>query len=289
VRRLDIKAEGMPAMMIPPPAFEAPDGVRIYRRDPRLSDGGPGGRGFKEGERIETVTYVFEKAGDYVLPAVAIEWFDTATNRIETARADEVKLSIAQAPVAESVMPPEPPRTDEPTPARATLWKGLFALVFALVLGGVIFATVRRIAPRLRDRAASRRQARENSEAAAFERVRQAVAASNRMATYRELDLWARRLGFRSVTDWAAAAGDKQLQTDLGRLEKALFGPAAETAAWNDAAQLLSRLSADRTSWLNEQRRTAPARTALPALNPPMFEANRSGLAGPGAHGAAMQ
>ncbi|MGO4841058.1 hypothetical protein AB4144_53275, partial [Rhizobiaceae sp. 2RAB30] len=63
VRTVTVVADGMQAMMIPVPAFEAPDGVRVYPHDPVLSDRTDTGQGAIGGKRVDRVTYGFEKPG----------------------------------------------------------------------------------------------------------------------------------------------------------------------------------------------------------------------------------
>src|SRR5262249_30510298 len=83
VRTVDTYAERTQAMMIPPPEFEAPAGVRVYRQDPVLTDETKDRVGFQGGRRVDRVTYVFEKPGDYKLPAIEVGWFNAAANRQE--------------------------------------------------------------------------------------------------------------------------------------------------------------------------------------------------------------
>ena len=64
-RTVSAFAERTPATMIPPPAFDAPAGVRVYRMDPVLSDETKDRVGLIGGHRTDRVTYLFEKPGDY--------------------------------------------------------------------------------------------------------------------------------------------------------------------------------------------------------------------------------
>ena len=269
VRTVDIKADGMPSMMIPPPAFAASDGVRIYRKDPKLSDGEGNRQGFKQGERIETVTYVFEKPGDYVLPAVAIDWFDAATNKIETAKADEVKVTIAPAPVtAPGLAPPEEAAPEKRAPPVG--WRTLLAAIAVLAaIAAVAVLFTRRWLPRLRDWVARRRQAQQESEAAYFGKVERAFATgSDAMAVYKALDRWVSRAGFRSIGSWAAATTDRQLQADVMNLERSLFGPTDTPMSQEDARSVFARISEARKALLARRRRDSRAKPALLPLNP---------------------
>lgn len=69
-RRLDIFASHTQAVMIPPPSFEAPPGVRVYHKDPQLSDVTAERGEFVGGRRVDVATYVFNQPGTYVLPEI---------------------------------------------------------------------------------------------------------------------------------------------------------------------------------------------------------------------------
>jgi len=267
VRTVDIKAEGMPAMMIPPPAFAAPDGVRIYRKDPRLSDGQGDRQAFKQGERIETVTYVFEKPGDYVLPAVAIDWFDAAANKTETAKADEIKVTIAPGEAPAPALAPEQPASEEagsPFDWRTPLaW---IAVAAAIAAAAVLF--VRRWLPHLRDWFARQRQMEKESEPAYFRQVEQAFATGDALTAYKALDRWTAKAGFKAIGGWAMATGDARLTNDVEALERCIFGRPGESGTWRDAAPMLERIAASRRASRAIRHRSALDEPRLPPLNP---------------------
>ena len=97
-RTIEVFAERTPAMMIPPPRFDAPAGVRAYPRDPVLRDETVDRVGFVGGRRTDTVTYVFGTAGDFTLPAIEIAWLDPATGKQQVARAPAIQVSVAPNP-----------------------------------------------------------------------------------------------------------------------------------------------------------------------------------------------
>ena len=109
VRTITITAEGIQAMMIPPPTVDAPSGVRMYRQDPVLKDETTDRGEFVGGRRTDRATYVFEQPGDYTLPAIEIAWFNPATGKSEAARAPEIKVAVSVNPGASPAIAPEPP------------------------------------------------------------------------------------------------------------------------------------------------------------------------------------
>ncbi|MGN5479920.1 hypothetical protein ACTMU2_32960 [Cupriavidus basilensis] len=73
VRTITTFAPQTQAMMIRPPKVEAPSGVRVFAGDPRLDDAAHDSAGNAGGSRTDRITYVFEHAGTYTLPAIKVE------------------------------------------------------------------------------------------------------------------------------------------------------------------------------------------------------------------------
>ncbi|KAF7961509.1 hypothetical protein AWV80_32555, partial [Cupriavidus sp. UYMU48A] len=97
VRTITTFAPQTQAMMIRPPKVEAPSGVRVFAGDPRLDDAAHDSAGNTGGSRTDRITYVFEHAGTYTLPAIKVEWFDPVTRRPGESEAPEVKVDVASA------------------------------------------------------------------------------------------------------------------------------------------------------------------------------------------------
>lgn len=268
VRTVTITAEGMQAMMIPPPAFDAPEGVRIYRKDPILSDGVPSREGFKGGQRTEHLTYVFEKPGTYTLPAVKLNWLDPETNKAETAEASEIRLAIAAAPSFKPEIAPDLPPAEEAVPATRNWRPILTALGVVLVLTFAIYAFQGWLWPRFRAWLDAVRQARRESEPVYFRKVESAFAGRDNSAAYRALDAWTRRSGFRSIRAWALDTKDPQLQASLQDFQKAIFGGASEASGWTGASELQARIGAARKRVIAKRHKATDTKQALPPLNP---------------------
>lgn len=76
-----------PAMMIPELNLVLNedmqfDGVSVYRKPAQVFD--KSNRGSLSGTRVETLTYIFEKTGQYEIPERNIYWWNSQTNTLET-------------------------------------------------------------------------------------------------------------------------------------------------------------------------------------------------------------
>jgi hypothetical protein len=244
-------------MMIPPPKFVAPDGVRVYTRDPVLRDVTTERGEFTGGRRIDRVTYVFEKPGDFALPAVGVGWFDAASGKRQNAVAPEIRLSVAPNPHAAAAIAPEP-APEAAAPKEPPHWQRRLAWAAATAIALIGMAwLVRRVLQPLRARLAVRRKAHEESEAAYFNRLMVACGSSDAAATYRALLAWRRRAG--RNPDSADVRGE------ITRLEEALYAQRGERATWSGAGLAAALSNARKGRFVRRAARPSPA---LPALNP---------------------
>lgn len=98
-RSLHIIAEGAQAMLIPAPEFAEVNGLRRYRQSPSvraLSDGRGGSSG---GERVDAVTYVVERTGDFLLPPLELRWWAADSGEPRSVSVPALKLSADAAAV----------------------------------------------------------------------------------------------------------------------------------------------------------------------------------------------
>ncbi len=74
VRTITVTATRMQAMLIPPLPLDQPDGIRIYPTESILHDQKTDRGDFIDGQRIESAKYLLQKAGDYTLPPITLQW-----------------------------------------------------------------------------------------------------------------------------------------------------------------------------------------------------------------------
>jgi hypothetical protein len=278
-RTIAVDAAHTQPMMIRPPAIEAPDGVRVYRKDPSLSsDLGVHGE-LNAGRRIDRVTYLFEKPGHYTLPAIEFPWFDTASASRKTAEAPAIVVDVAPNLAAGAAIAPEapPPAPAPPPPSLWQVWKPwlpwIIAAAAALLAFGWLFA---RLWPQYRRWSAARRKVRAESERAAFDDFGQECDSNDRSRAYASLARWAGRAGHASIAGWCDALGYTPFTKEVKALEQSMFAATSpDDAAWS-GAQLKRTARAARSAWQSRESRKERRPAALPLLNPRWSAARQS-------------
>ena len=261
-RTIETFAPNTQAMMIPPPVFEAPDGVRVYPRDPVLSDVTTARGDFTGGRRVDQVTYVFERSGAYTLPAVEVHWFDTRAERQETSTAAQIRVSVAQvATMNTDLAPPAPQVANDDADAA---WKRTVVWLLGLVtLALAVLWAARQFVPPLYKWIEMRRRSYQASEPAAFARLRHACLVGEGNAAYRSFGIWARRAGFANIQ--SLCEREPSLLSETTALERRLYGGGPATTAWSGRA-LLAAITRVRSAYRAASRKFGAG--ALPALNP---------------------
>ncbi|MDB2410555.1 BatD family protein [Pseudomonadales bacterium] len=91
-RSIIIMAQGLPAELLPTISLETPDGINHYPEKPELVNqefiGGIAGK------RTDTIAMVPTKAGNFTLPAINLAWWNTQSQRWETASLAERTLTV---------------------------------------------------------------------------------------------------------------------------------------------------------------------------------------------------
>jgi hypothetical protein len=236
--------------------FTAPEGVRVYCDAPQSEDKIE--RGALTGRRIDRVTYVFETAGTFRLPAISQPWWDLGASRLQTAEGKGVSVSVSAAPI--------------PKPRGTSPWSGAFwgelsnwlKLVIPLVGIAAALWGIARGAGWSRAAWAEHRRRRRQSEAYAFDDLMAACRNADLRAIYRRFALWRSRLPAAAATPAAPLAA---------QLEEVLFGAPSDDAKWSldrsrDFAQKLREI---RRSFLAQKGRGEMS--PLPPLNPVSFQA----------------
>ncbi|BCP52665.1 hypothetical protein K32_12820 [Kaistia sp. 32K] len=252
VRTITRTATDIPALAMRDLAFPAPDGVRVYVDAPVSQDQSE--RGTITGRRVDKVTYVFEKAGSFALPAVAQPWWNLADKQAESATSAATTVTVQAGP-APAATPGAASK-----PVRPAVWVSLAAIA---ILAALALAMLWR---KGRAHTARRRAEWAVSEPAAFKALTRACGSGDVAAIYAALATWRSRL----PAAWPPPP-------DASVLEAALFADkSAKRPAWSRAMahELLSKLRLYRRAAL-----ATPAERAAPPL-PPLNPAN-TGLSQP--------
>jgi hypothetical protein len=275
-RTVEIFADHTQSMMIPPPSFTAPAGVRVYRKDPQVSDVTDDQGHFLGGRRVDAATYLFDRPGAYTLPAISERWFDPGTNGAQRAEAAEIQVSVVPGPRPEATIAPEPPPAV--TALRKSVdWRRWLAPASAAILGVLVVAwLIRRWAEGVRAFLAASRAARRESEGAYFSRLLGACRSNDPTRSYAALGGWVRHTGTASIGSYVQAAADDELRKQVTELERCLYSCATYSGQWTGAA-LATALERTRRSFVRLRRQP---RRRLSALNPMGDLARRSCVGG---------
>ncbi|MBV9654125.1 MAG: BatD family protein [Acetobacteraceae bacterium] len=232
-REIERTAEDVPGLALAPPAFTAPDGVRVYTDTPAIEDRVE--RGAVTGERTDRVTYLFEKPGTYLLPGIQQPWWNLRTRSAATLSTSPFTVRVAGVAAKKGSNP-------------GRFWPPVAGLL--AILGAAVLV----LRKQLRGMLNGWRAQSHSSEALALRELLAACRGTDSIRTYRALQAWnaARPDGVRCPA----------LATSISGLERCIFGA---QSAWTptDAAKLHAAVA--------NARRTRPAiqdQDALPPLNP---------------------
>jgi hypothetical protein len=270
-RTVEISADGVRAMFLPPAEFAAVPGLAVYPAAPQVDDVMQERVGFTGGRRVDAASYVVQEPGTYELPALSVTWWDTKAGTLRTASVPAVRFRAAPNPDAapEIALPAEALRAKR---AAAVMRIGLDVAALAVVL-----LTAWLLAPRMRrawhaaaERRADRRRRYEASEEWAFARLREAAHGGDAGRTYGALTCWVARVRpdgeAMTIGSLCASAGDPVLTNQIDALEQRLYADEAGAGSWS-AGELTRRLTAARARLQPHAHDTAGARDLGP-LNP---------------------
>jgi hypothetical protein len=237
-RTVIIDAVGLEENMIAEPEWPAMDNARIYPDQPQgiTRDNGRWVLGHKEFR----YAVVPEQEGELILPALRVEWWDTAANQQKTAVLPAKTLTVQPSalvpPVASPVEVPEAAApTARPIPGPvAGYWQWL-ALLFA-----VLWLATLVLAWRLRREGMAQADSGaviDANEAELMECIRRACRSNDSATARRFLLQWLRRFraGDGSLRDLADALDEPALRDSLRALDSDGFRPDGE-ALWDGRA-----------------------------------------------------
>ncbi|MET4091167.1 hypothetical protein ABID60_006911 [Bradyrhizobium sp. S3.5.5] len=270
-RTITIRAEGTPAMLLPPQQFPSVDGLKLYPAQPKLEDKVDGRSDVMTSTRVDSATYMVERASDYSLPSIDIGWWNVGSGKVDQVHLEAVPL---KGTVTSAVAGPASSNQS----ARRWTWDSVVDFIFDHWLTALLLVAVTAgfawFAPRVTRRVAGnlhrRHQAYLQSEAFAFSRLRRAIRHRDSKASYFALLEWLPHLNATqppiSAGAFKAAARDPELDLQLDAIESELFGNRGNPAHWSPR-RLLHQLVAARRKL--RPRAGSRATTSLPPhLNP---------------------
>jgi hypothetical protein len=132
-RRISFRAEDVPAMMLPAMSEDRQDGLASYPAPPVLKNST--NRGQSVGSREQSVSYVAEQPGNYLLPAKDFFWWDTREEELKVLSLPAIEVlvagELAEAGDAASPLP----------------WRALVTAGLALVIAAAAAMLLRRYRP----------------------------------------------------------------------------------------------------------------------------------------------
>jgi len=211
-RKITVRAKDVPGMALPEIVIPEPVGAAAYPKQPDVHD--EENRGQLTGERTDTVTFVCERPGVIVLPAIAIPWWDVDANELRRVKLPSVTINVSQSATAADESDGSATISDPETIAFWPLGVGLLVVCIVIVSLGYVPRRINKLLKAWKSR-------RAEAEHSYFAKVARGCRANDPVTTLNALMRW---------------------------LEKQTAGPAPVTIAaflnQNDNAQLADELVA---------------------------------------------
>jgi|GEM_PF-1002976 len=266
IRRIEITADGAPAMLLPPITFKPVDGLELYPSPPQTHDVVGNQGGFLGGSRVDSVSYVIQRRGRYSLPPISVRWMDNQTHEWHESRVPGASFHAWWSS-------PAKPRFALPQqgfmPRLLEWFSSDLGIVVLLLLGlGLAGWWFRDRVTRARNRWRAWRDRRRHSERAAFVAIKRKQQGTSAATFAAAVDVWVRRAALEgaplTMSDWCSRYGDADLRAQWTALQSSLYGNPSE--AWSKKA-IVDGIGRARKQWLGA-RRMAKRDVALPPLNP---------------------
>jgi hypothetical protein len=269
-RTVTIKAEGAPAMLLPPQTFTPIDGLTLYPAQPSLGDHTDGRTDALTSTRTDSATYMLQRPGNYALPAIEVGWWNIGEQRVERAHLDAVTFEVAANPNMPVATVEQRPRWDWDGIVDFIRQHWLLAVVAAAALVSAIWVAPRVIRT-IRTRYRVRRETRLQSEGWSFQQFRRAAESGDAKAAYFALLNWLQRFKsiapVDSIDSLKAAAHDPVLDLELDSIEQQLFARGVHASGWS-SGQFSRRIGAARRALRRRARQTDETRPLPQQLNP---------------------
>ncbi len=256
VRTITFAADDLPGMLLPPIVPQKIDGLGLYLKPPHLEDQRQ--RGLFTGRRTETITYVCERKGSFIIPELKFQWWNPEDETLRQVVLKEVEIKVSASPFFEK----EGQAGSVPGALSSFSWKWLVLIIpfLGLVIAGFI-------------RFYQKKHGCEWSVAAATEKelwqeFKKAANAHNAAAAMQTLVAWLdhSKIAGNSPTlkHFYELVGDPELKKEIIFLETSLYAVKTESS-WS-GGKLLNVVKLARKNLKNRSLHDHPA--DLPELNP---------------------
>jgi len=240
---LRLQAQGLGFEQLPELRLPKIDGADVYPDKASTQNRDDGEWLF--GERERKFALVPNRPGPLTLPAITLDWWDTAHDRLETASVPAVHLQVQPAAASSAPAPRTAPTSSAGEPAiapignspsagesgdAAGMWRTLAVLAtlawIVTMTGWIVALRAQRSRDQARDAEAGRIRARSSSQRRAF---RDAVAQGDWSGSAQALLNWARstRPALRNTGELARALADPSQVAAVAELERACYGSGA--------------------------------------------------------------
>ncbi len=195
-RTVSMQADRALGMLLPALSFEAPPGIAVYADQPRVED--RINRGQYRGERVERVTYVLQRAGEFTLPAIELPWWNPDRGVLER-EVLEARSFAVSAGSATDLVPALPSGRGMPWRSwleRAATYVASHRralLLAALAALGAAWG-LHRAFPAVRSWAVAERERRRDSEARYFRELERSLRRGDRDAVVCDYWRWRSRI-----------------------------------------------------------------------------------------------
>lgn len=99
-RQVTLSANGAQMMLLPATEFTPVDGLKRYPQTPRLTTLDDGRGQVLGGQRVDSASYVIQRAGDFQLPPLRVPWWDITTRQLRSAELPAMTFHATTAPAS---------------------------------------------------------------------------------------------------------------------------------------------------------------------------------------------
>lgn len=278
-RSITIKADGLTAGQINPLQLAPVDGLTFYN-DQAQTDDQKSVNGV-EGSRIETIAIVPTKAGQFTLPEVNVNWWDTKTNSMRTATLPAVSLNVGLGDMSQ--LPAEPADESAQTTSvdintdlntitpqqtileeKAPLWlyiTNVISLMAALFFALGFWQHKRTLAA-IYEIDQDEKNARNQKENAAWNNVKRALADKELNGLRKAIIDWAqvhwKNTAITSLQAIAAQSQEPALADELRKLDEAIFSAHAAAPDTEALLRLLANLRKNKQTKMTSNDQLQP-------------------------------